>query len=171
MQAVAQGDLDAFNAIVLRHQETVWGIAYRFLGDGHAAEDIAQEAFLRILDAAPRYKPSAEFRTYLSRVVTRLCLDYVRKRRPVYAEHVPEAADATPPGAEQISAREDEKTIRQALDSLPPNQRMAVVLRYWEGLNCRDVAEATETSVKAVERLLARARESLQPKLARLIEK
>jgi RNA polymerase sigma-70 factor (ECF subfamily) len=170
MQAIAQGDLDAFNAIVLRHQEMVWGIAYRFLGDRHVAEDIAQEAFLRILDAAPRYKPSAEFRTYLSRVVTRLCLDYSEKRRPVYAERLPEAADATPAGAEQAAAKDEENAIRQALDSLPPNQRMAVVLRYWEGLNCRDIAAAMETSGKAVERLLAHAREALQPKLARLIE-
>jgi len=170
MQAVAQGDMDAFNAIVLRHQKMVWGIAYRFLGDGHASEDIAQEAFLKILDAAPRYRPSAEFRTYLSRVVTRLCLNYSEKRRPVYAEHLPEAADATPSGAEQVAARDEEKAIRVALDSLSPNQRMAVVLRYWEGLDCRDVAAAMETSVKAVERLLARAREALQPKLARLIE-
>jgi RNA polymerase sigma-70 factor (ECF subfamily) len=60
--------------------------------------------------------------------------------------------------------------VRATLDSLPPNQRMAVVLRYWEGLNCRDVAAAMETSDKAVERLLARAREALQPKLVRLIE-
>jgi RNA polymerase sigma-70 factor (ECF subfamily) len=83
MQAVAGGDLSAFNEIVLRHQKLAWGIAYRFLGDRHAAEDIAQEAFLRILDAAPRYKPTAAFPTYLSRIVTRLCLDRARKKRPM----------------------------------------------------------------------------------------
>ena len=170
MQAVARGEMDAFNAIVLRHQEMAWRIAYRFLRDRHAAEDIAQEAFLRILDAAPHYKPSAQFRTYLTRVVTRLCLDYVEKRRPDYREELPDVTDRGPTGLEQVVAKETQEVINKALESLPPRQRMAVVLRYLEGLRCGEVAEAMGISTKAVERLLARARESLEPRLARLVE-
>ena len=171
MLAVAQGDLDAFDQIVLRHQELAWRIAFRFLGDRHEAENVAQEAFLRILDAAPRYKPTAAFGTYLSRVVTRLCLDHAQKKRPLPADSLPAVQDVNPSAAERMAVQDRDRTIRAALDGLPPAQRMAVVLRYFEGLDCRSVASAMDTTVKAVERLLARARGTLQPLLAELSEK
>jgi RNA polymerase sigma-70 factor, ECF subfamily len=170
MQAVAKGDLDAFSEIVLRHQKLAWGIAYRFLGDAHEAEDIAQEAFLRILDAAIRYKPSAAFATYLSRIVTRLCLDYAQKKRPRPTDALPAVQDRSPSAAQLLAAQDREAAIRCALDRLPPAQRMAIVLRYFEGMDCRSVATAMETTVKSVERLLARAREAMEPLLAGLLE-
>jgi RNA polymerase sigma-70 factor (ECF subfamily) len=98
MQAVAAGDLGAFEMIVLRHQAQAWGIAYRFLGNPHTAEDIAQESFLLILDAVPAYRPTAAFRTYLVRVVTRFCLDYVEKKRPVLADEPPDMARTSESG-------------------------------------------------------------------------
>ena len=81
MLAVRAGDLAAFEHLVVRHQSSAWNAAYRFLGDAAEAEDLAQEAFLKILDAAPRYQPTAKFRTYLYRVVTRLCLDRLQRYR------------------------------------------------------------------------------------------
>jgi RNA polymerase sigma-70 factor (ECF subfamily) len=170
MRAVASGDLGAFNEIVRRHQEVAWRIAWRFLGDRHAAEDAVQEAFLRILDRAASYKPSASFKTYLFRVVTRLCLDHARKHRPVPTDRLPQVADSEPDAASRMADVEREQSVRAALDSLPPNQRMAVVLRYLAGLSVAEVAVPLGVSAKAAERLLARAREALQPKLARLIE-
>jgi len=92
MQAAAKGDLNAFEQIVLRHQQTVWAVAHRFLGDSSEAEDVAQDAFLKILKAAPRYRPSAAFRTFLIRVVSRLCMDRARKMRPVYTDAPPRTA-------------------------------------------------------------------------------
>jgi len=166
MQAVAAGDLGAFEEIVLRHQKQAWGVAYRFLGDPHAAEDVAQEAFLRILDAAPEYRPTAAFRTYLVRVVTRLCLDYAEKKRPVLADEPPDTVAYGPSPADQVEMVEREAAIQDALKTLPPNQRMAVVLRYFEGLGGAEIAGMMNISAKAVERLLARARESLESKLA-----
>jgi RNA polymerase sigma-70 factor (ECF subfamily) len=170
MLAVAKGDLDAFDEIVLRHQELAWGIAYRFVGDAHEAEDIAQEAFLRILDAAPRYKSTAAFTTYLSRIVTRLCLDHAQKKRPLPVDSPPVVQDANPSAAERMADQDRDRAIRAALDSLPAAQRIAVVLRYFEGLDCRSVASAMDTTVKSVERLLARARETLEPLLADLFK-
>jgi RNA polymerase sigma-70 factor (ECF subfamily) len=170
MLAVAEGDLDAFDEIVLRHQKLAWGIAYRFLGDSHEAEDVAQEAFLRILDAGPRYKPSAAFTTYLSRIVTRLCLDHAQKKRPLPADSLPAVQDVNPSAAERMAVQDRDRAIRAALDRLPSAQRMAVVLRYFEGLDCRAVASAMETTVKSVERLLARARDTLEPLLANLFK-
>jgi RNA polymerase sigma-70 factor (ECF subfamily) len=171
MMAVARGDLDAFNEIVLRHQKLAWGIAYRFLGDRHEAEDVAQEAFLRILGAASRYRPTAALPTYLSRIVTRLCLDHARKKRPVPTDNLAAVSAGNPSVADQVAVRDRDQLVRAALGSLPPAQRMAVVLRYFEGLDCRSVALAMETTVKAIERLLARARETLQPLLGGLLDK
>jgi len=170
MLSVAKGDLDAFDKIVLRHQRLAWGIAYRFLGDQHEAEDIAQEAFLRILDAAGRYRPTAAFTTYLSRIVTRLCLDHARKNRPVPTDNLPVMQNGDPPAAERMAVMDRDQAVHAAMDRLPPAQRMAVVLRYFEGLDCRSVALAMDTTVKAAERLLSRARDTLEPLLADLFK-
>jgi len=170
MLAVGKGDLNAFEQIVLRHQKSAWYTAYRFLGDRVTAEDLAQEAFLRILNAAKRYRPTAKFRTYLYGVVTRLCLDHVRKKEPVYVDDLSTVSGttATPPDAAAFRERDD--AVRNALNTLRPNQRMAVVLRYYEGLSGREIAAAMEVSPKAVERLLARARTALAALLKDFLE-
>jgi RNA polymerase sigma-70 factor (ECF subfamily) len=165
MQLVAQGDLDAFGQLVLRHQETAWRTSYRLVADYQAAEDIAQEAFLKILQAADRYRPTAAFRTYLYRVVIRLCLDYLRKGRPVPTDNLLPADDGASPGQRTAHAEQTE-AVQEAIGCLPPKQRTAIVLRYYEGLAGREIAAAMETSVKAVERLLARARAKLEGLLA-----
>jgi RNA polymerase sigma-70 factor (ECF subfamily) len=165
MQAVAAGDLDAFGEIITRHQSMAWSVAYRFLGDATEAEDAAQDAFLRVLEAAPRYRPTAAFRTYLYRVVTRLCLDRLEKKRPRYVDQLPAtpSADLGPP--ETLARRESADAVRRALEVLPARQRAAVVLRHYEGLSYQEIADAMNASVKSVERLLARARESLADRL------
>jgi RNA polymerase sigma-70 factor (ECF subfamily) len=170
MLSVREGDLDAFEQIVLRHQVEAWRVAYRFTGDAAEAEDLAQNAFLKILDAAPRYKPTATFRTYFYRVLTRLCLDYRRKKRPILAEPSPNAADGSPSPSVQASQAERETLIQAALDALPADYRMAVVLRYFEGLDGVEMAQAMGRSTKAVERLLSRARAALEPQLRHLLE-
>jgi RNA polymerase sigma-70 factor, ECF subfamily len=166
MQAVARGDLDAFEQVVLRHQHAAWSVAYRFLGDSMEAEDVVQDAFLKLLDAAPRYRPTASFRTYLYRILTRLCIDRTRKKRPVIAEHIPDAADPSPGPIATLMARERDAQIRQVLDGLPSNQKTAIILRHYQGLSYSEIARVMETTVKAVEGLIGRARASLQSRLA-----
>jgi RNA polymerase sigma-70 factor (ECF subfamily) len=165
MQAVALGDLAAFEQLVLRHQETAWRTAYRMLGCHQTAEDVAQEAFLRVFKAADRYRPKAAFRTYLYRIVVRLCLDHLQKGRPVPADDlVP--IDDWPSPEQRATDAEQAQAVQEAIGCLPPKQRSAIVLRYYEGLSGREIAAAAETSVKTVERLLARARATLEGLLA-----
>ena len=166
MLRAAEGDLDAFNEIVRHHQRTAWRIAHRFLGDPTEAEDITQEAFLRILTAAPRYKPSADFSTYLYRVVARLCIDHARKKRPVFTDSLPEAVDPSPDPATTLARKDRDALVRKALDALPSRQRMVVILKYYEGLRYAEIARTMGTTVKAVERPLGRARKMLQSSLS-----
>lgn len=165
MVAVAQGDFSAFEQLIERHQHGVWRTAWRMVGDYQAAEDLAQDAFLRILEAAERYRPSASFRTYLYRIVVHLCIDHQRKLRPVPQKDAGLSADPSSQAEERVVLDELSEAVQQTLAGLPSKQRSAIVLRYYQGLSTREIAEVMETSVKAVERLLARGRAKLQRRL------
>jgi RNA polymerase sigma-70 factor (ECF subfamily) len=169
MLGVAGGDPGAFEQLVVRHQELVWRTAYRMVGDRQAAEDLAQDAFVRVFRAADRYRPTAAFRTYLYRIVVRVCLDHLRKKRPQPGADLSQVAEPAPAIEQQTELRERADLVQQAVASLPPKQRSAVVLRYYEGLSGAEIADVMKTTPKAVERLLARGRSALQRRLARLL--
>jgi RNA polymerase sigma-70 factor (ECF subfamily) len=168
MQAAAEGDGDAFGEIILRHQHAVWKVAYRFLGDSMEAEDAAQEAFLKVLEAAPRYRSRASFRAYLYRILTHICIDRSRKKRPASVAAVPDFPDPSPDPAQSLMDREHQMQIRKALDSLPTNQKTAIILKHYEGLSYAEIAQVLDTTAKAVEGLIGRARATLQSRLADL---
>jgi RNA polymerase sigma-70 factor (ECF subfamily) len=169
--AAGKGDLVAFEELVVRHQASAWRLAYRFLRDRGRAEDVAQETFLRVLESADRWRPTARFRTYLYQIVARLCRDVVEKKSPEISDRLGDAADAQPLPDALLMAEEQRHLVGDAIAALPPNQRMAIILRYYEELGYEEIAAALETSVKGAERLLARARATLQAKLRRLLEK
>jgi len=171
MLAVGKGDLNAFGEIVLRHQHSAWNIAYRFLGNETDAEDVVQEAFLKLLDAAEQYRPIALFRTYLHCIVTRLCLDWVAKKQPIYTNKLPEAIDPAHTASEKLVSVERDLAVRKVLYKLPPNQRMVIVLKYYGDLGYREIAATMEVTEKAVERLLARGRASLEEYLRNFLGK
>ncbi|MFO8007344.1 MAG: sigma-70 family RNA polymerase sigma factor [Candidatus Brocadiia bacterium] len=161
MAEVADGDMDAFGELVRRHQDSAWRIAYHYVGDRAEAEDLAQEAFLKVLDAASGYRPTARFTTYLYRVIANLCIDYHRKKRPDYPGRLPPQQSPLEEPDQHLAQEERDRAIQRALDELPDRQRMATVLRYYEELSLSEIAKAMDTTYKAVERLLARARQSL----------
>jgi len=137
--------------------------------DDSLAEDIAQEAFLKILSRAESYRPSASFRTYLFNVVWHLCIDQYRKSSPV---RLPPGA--SPPderdGPERLAVRgELRQAVREAVGRLPRRQRMALVLKHFEGLSYAEIAEVLECSSRAVDSLLVRARRRLQQDLEGLL--
>jgi RNA polymerase sigma-70 factor, ECF subfamily len=168
MEAVAQGDDEAFDAIVLRYQETVWKVAYRFLGDRMEAEDVAQEAFLKVLEASGRYRARATFRAYLYRIVTHLCIDRARKKQRTNIDDIPEATDPLLSPAESLIEKERRAQVRIALDALPPNQKAAMILRHYEDLSYAEIAQILGVTPKAVEGLISRAGVSLQARLSHL---
>jgi RNA polymerase sigma-70 factor (ECF subfamily) len=171
MIAVSKGNVEAFEQIVVRYQRLAWRIAYRYIGNYSDAEEIAQEAFLKILDSAKSYRPSAKFSTYLYKVVANMCLDHSRKKRPQLADEFPVDKELTETPYSNLQIQERNQAIQLAVESLPARQRLAIILRYYENLSYDQIAAAMDTSVKATERLLARARKKLERSLADFFKK
>jgi len=165
MVRVAAGDLAAFEEVMHRNQAGAWALAWRCLGDAAEAQDIVQEAFLRIYRAASRYRPTARFHTYLYRVVTRLCLDWRAKKHPDYTGALSSVPDSSRGPEALASQSELSDAVRKCLAALPMNQRLAITLRHYEGMSYDEIAEILNLSAKAVDSLLQRARAALRPRL------
>ena len=163
MQAVAGGDLEAFNKLALRYKNPAWKTAYRFVGDVMEAEDLVQETFLKILESAPRYRPTAAFRTYFYRVLIHLCIDRTRKKQPaVDIDEIPESPAPSCDLIDDLIKKECKARIQKALELLPAKQKAAIILRHYEDLSYTQISQVLSITPKAVERLISRARASLQ---------
>jgi RNA polymerase sigma-70 factor (ECF subfamily) len=172
-----QGSDEAFATLVRRYQDRVLGLAYRYIGDRDSAEDLAQEAFLRVYKARERYEPRAKFSTWLYRIVVNLCLNEIRWRKgkqtlslAVATEtssnlNIEMADESEPPPGEALEKEELGLRIREIIATLPENQRIAILLNKYEGLSYQEVAEAMEITVMAVKSLLTRARVKIKEKL------
>ena len=171
MARVAKGDQAAFRLLARRHLPAMAGLARRILGNAAEAEDVAQEAMVRVWTHAPRWQPLAAFRTWLTRVVVNLCLDRKRRAPMLELEAAGEVADPTPGAGEQAEADERDRLLAAAIESLPARQRTAIVLTYREGMSNAQVADMLETSVSAVETLLVRGKQNLRRALSGVIDK
>jgi RNA polymerase sigma-70 factor (ECF subfamily) len=151
---------------VTRHGTFALRLAARLIPDRSAAEDVVQEAMVRAWTQAARFDPQrAHFTTWLYRIVTNLCIDHRRRRRP---EPMPEDFEPADPAAgaqDMLEVDERDLAVARALADLPGRQRAAMALVYDEGLSGAEAARVLGLSAKAVERLLARARASLRDRL------
>jgi len=171
MVRVARGDERAFQQLSRRHTPVMLGLARRILGNAAEAEDVVQEAFIRVWTNAPRWQPLAMFRTWLTRVVVNLCLDRKRRAPWVDLEAAGEIVDPTPGASEKAETDERGRMVAAAIDKLPARQRSAVMLTYGEGMSNAQVAEILDTSVSAVETLLIRGKQNLRRALGGVIDK
>jgi RNA polymerase sigma-70 factor, ECF subfamily len=169
MAKVARGDQLAYCELSRRHLPAMLGLARRVLGNAADAEDVAQEAMLRVWTHAPRWQPLAAFRTWLTRVVVNLCLDRRRRRPWVALEAAGEIVDPAPGVTEKAEQSERERLLRAAIAELPARQRAAIVLTYSEGMSNAQVADTLDTTVSAVETLLIRGKKNLRARLSDLI--
>lgn len=162
----ARGEPDAARALNLRFTPLVFAHANRLLsGDRAEAEDVTQEAMLRLWRAAPGWRAGeAKPRTWLYKVTANLCIDRMRKRRRNVAniDTVPEPEDDAPSAVQTMQQAERVKALQAALAQLPDRQRQAVVLRHIEGLPNPEIAEIMEIGVRAVESLTARGKRMLE---------
>src|SRR5690349_4723372 len=166
MARIAEGDRAAFRILAGRHLSAVIALARHVLGNPSDAEDIAQEAMLRVWVNAPRWKPVARFHTWLTRIVVNLCLDRRRRAAWLPLEAAGEIADPSPNTDAQREVLDAERRLAAAIGRLPPRQRAAIVLTYSEGLSNAETADVLDTGVSAVEALLSRAKATLRRVLA-----
>lgn len=170
MARVARGDERAFQVLTRRHLPAMLGLARRILRNAAEAEDVAQEALLRVWTHAPRWQPLALFRTWLTRVVVNLCLDRKRRAPWVELEAAGDIVDPSPGATEKAEADERDRMVAGAIDKLPARQRSAIMLTYGEGMSNAEVAEILDTSVSAVETLLVRGKQNLRRTLGNMID-
>lgn len=162
---VAGGNEAAFRQLTRRYLPRALGFARRITGNSADAEEIAQEALLRVWTHAPRWRPVASFRTWFYRVVLNLSLN--RRRRAPFLP-LDEAGDVADPGLDASAALErDEadRTLAAAIAQLPERQRAAILLTYREGLSNAETAAILGASVSGVETLLVRAKRTLRAAL------
>ncbi|WP_175689916.1 RNA polymerase sigma factor [Burkholderia anthina] len=164
---VGARDASAVRVLVARKLPRLLALATRMLGDRTEAEDVAQETFLRIWHHAPRWREGeARFDTWLHRVVLNLCYDRLRGRREEPVDTLPEVPDTQPEPAAHAELRSRDARVRDALAALPPRQREALVLQYYQDMSNLEAANLMGITVDALESLLARARRNLRARLA-----
>jgi RNA polymerase sigma-70 factor (ECF subfamily) len=177
MTRIAKGDADALEILVNRHQTSVLNLIYRFIGDRTQAKDLAQEVFIRVWQAAKTYRPEAKFTTWIYRIATNVCFNELKSARrkkwfqflrfgDQHEETIEDTyIDGSPSPEDLLLAKERNRQISDALQSLPGNQRMALILRRYDDLSYEEIARILNCSISAVESLLVRAKRTLQEKL------
>jgi RNA polymerase sigma-70 factor, ECF subfamily len=165
MARIGRGERAAFAVLARRYAAVCAALATRVLGNRSDAEDVAQEALLRVWTNAPRWQPVAKFRTWLTRIVINLCLDRKRHAPWVALEAAGELPEPGRDPAAQYESNERERLLADAIGQLPIRQRAAIVLVYREGMSHAEAAEILDTTVSAVETLLARGKTALRSAL------
>ena len=171
MQHIAAGDQPAFRRFAARHVPRCLALAQRILGNAADAEEVVQDALLRLWQQAPNWRAGeAKVSTWLYRVLVNLAIDRTRQRRHrfVALDEAGDPADPAPSAQNLVETRQLEAALDAAIRALPERQRLALSLCGQDGLSCAEAAEVLKISVSAMESLLVRGRRTLRWQLARL---
>ena len=166
LAAVCNGDHSAFAELTGRHFDAVYRVAWRVLGGPADAEDVTQEAFIKLWQNPSSLRDGKAIRAWLMRVASNQAIDRMRRKQPVIVEEVPDIADSGPLADGDLARQQAADGIDAAIAALPDRQRLALVMTYFEHMSNQQTADAMELSVDAVESLLSRARRNLKSLLA-----
>lgn len=161
-------DTDAFRLLVERHLDRAYALAFRLLRNSADAEDVAQDAMVRTWTLRRDWQPGkARFSTWLYRVVVNRAIDLKRRPGGESLDDIPEPPDHGPDHLAGLQRQEIVHRLEAAIGQLPPQQRIALTLAYFDDLGNGDIAEIMGTTVSAVESLLKRGRQGLRERLHR----
>ena len=184
MRACQGGERAAFDKLVLKHKNRIFGLCYWLLGDYEEANDSAQEIFIKIYRSLNKFRFEAAFGTWLYRIAVNTCKnrrkssEYRLKRRTVSLQNPGkdhsggesvEIRDDAPTPLNGLEEKERARTIRKAVDCLPPDQREVIALRDIQGLSYEEIVKITGLNLGTVKSRIARARQDLRERLRSLI--
>ena len=161
-----QGDADAYGALVLRHQNAVFNVCLRLLGEPREAEDLTQDAFIRGYRHLDSFDNQRPFGPWIRRIATNLCLNHLKRRKlPTTAlmdelDHSFSSSELDPVRA--LVRNEQDRMVREAILSLPPHYRAVIELRHFQDLSYAEIAETLQIPLSDVRSHLYRARKALK---------
>ena len=182
MLQVKAGNDSAFEYLVQKYRRPMLNFMYRMAHNSAAAEDLAQEVFLRVYRSRESYEATAKFSTWLYRIATNLAVNHARDTRPERPENTVsldepddesgrtlDLPDRTPSAEQQLMQRERLAAIRKRVQALPERQRIAVVMHKYQQMDYRQIADVLKLSESATKSLLFRAYESLREQLKQFV--
>jgi len=169
MAQIVAGDAGAFRRLAQRHVRPALAIAQRIVRNPSDAEELVQEALLRLWTQAHRWDPArAQVATWFYRILTNLCIDRQRRATASPLEAAEQAVDPQPGPHARAEGRQIARAIADAIAALPVRQRTALTLCYYHDMSCAEAAKVLAISVSAMEALLVRGRRTLREQLRRL---
>jgi RNA polymerase sigma factor (sigma-70 family) len=169
-----KGDARAFNQLVLLYQSMAYNVAYRILGQPDAAADATQDAFISAFKAMRKFR-GGSFKAWILRIVTNACYDQLRVKQrrptesmddlPVEQDHIRYMHDPAERPEEYVERQELNQAIQQGIETLPPEQRIIVVLSDVQGLSYKEIADVTGVTLGTVKSRLSRGRAKLRDQL------
>lgn len=168
------GDLEAFELLVRRYQNKVYTVAYRFLGNHADASDLAQEVFLRLYQALPRFRGESSLMTWLYRVTANACRDEIRRQQrhhvvsldgeagSNYIYAISQAPGRSPSPEEVVEQKEFNEVVQQCLSDLSGEHRLVLVMREVQGMSYEEISDVLNCSLGTVKSRLSRARQAFK---------
>lgn len=170
------GDLDAFTDLVCRYEKKVFTAAYRIMGNYSDACDLAQEVFIRVYQALPRFRGDCSFITWLYRITANLCRDELRRQGRQKKNSLDEMlassagnslpVDQCPSPCESLERREFQEMVQGCLNELPEEFRLVLIMREIQGLSYDEIAATLDISLGTVKSRLSRARQAFRQKIS-----
>lgn len=175
MLRTANGDRAAFEELVVKYRKSVLNTAYRYTGNPSAAEELAQEVFVRVYKSAKTYTPEARFSTWLFTIVRNICINYYtregRHEQHMDPDQQPDTIDKKQENPETEAIRKErERKVREAVAALPVSLRFPLILHQFQGLSHDEVAKILDISLAAVKIRIYRARQMLMDQLREYVD-
>jgi RNA polymerase sigma-70 factor (ECF subfamily) len=168
---VQDGSAQAFAVLVERHAQRFYRLAYRYLQNREAAEDVVQDAFLKLWENPSLWQPerNSKFTTWFYRIVVNLCLDQLKKKKPEALDDDSLVTDDHEPVDKMIMREQEQKMVEKEIAALPERQRTALHLCFDEGLTNQEAADVMGVNLKALQSLIMRAKTTLKERMKRYL--
>ena len=167
LSLIQDGSRQAFSVLVGRHLDRFYRLAYRYVQNKETAEDIVQDAFLKLWEDPGKWQPerNTKFTTWFYRIVVNQCLDWQKKKRPVELDEEISLADNRDSLDSAMIRMQEQKILEKEIAALPERQRTALNLCFDEGLSNQEAAEVMGVGLKALQSLIMRAKTTLRDRM------